>query len=587
MRNGRSTVSQRTDDLESGSSTATLPAFSPPPPPLRRCRRSRRRRRTCDGQRERAAAPRDRHARAWAPPPHRVGHGLPPHGLGCWTSSRAAPRPRTRAAIALGLGEDERDARRAPRRGRRASRRRRAAACTAVGSAERSSDSRTPSSSSSPASARSPPTISSSGLSTLTSVAAALPIARPASAITRRQPRSPSRARRDDRAAVEAVAVAAPQQLGQRVGAGDGLQAAAVAAAADGAVGVDEHVAELAGQALGAAVEAAVEHQPGADARGDHQVDQVLARRARRRTRPRPARRGSRRCRRGSAARGGGASPSAAATPTQPGRIAVEPTTPVGAVDRARQAHARRRSPAPGRRPASVEHLADELGGGVEALVGEVVGVEALLALGEDPRREVRDRHADVVVVEVDADRDARRRRRRRAGSAGARPGRRGRRRARGARRRARRPAARRRGWRRSSATSPVRRAISAREISPSSRSAWITRRRLSRRRVSSDPVRACGHGGYPIRSARRLSILGRTSAVRSAGFVHNGNLIIRQGPGTRRPGRRRRWPPCRASTASPCPTASRSSRGQRDRRDDRSRASGPAPGRSRSGRRR
>src|SRR5215218_3456611 len=31
-RNGRSTVSQRTDDLESGSSTATLPGLSPPPP---------------------------------------------------------------------------------------------------------------------------------------------------------------------------------------------------------------------------------------------------------------------------------------------------------------------------------------------------------------------------------------------------------------------------------------------------------------------------------------------------------------------------------------------------------------------------
>src|SRR5215211_9422573 len=33
FRNGRSTVSQRTDDLESGSRTATLPASSPPPPP--------------------------------------------------------------------------------------------------------------------------------------------------------------------------------------------------------------------------------------------------------------------------------------------------------------------------------------------------------------------------------------------------------------------------------------------------------------------------------------------------------------------------------------------------------------------------
>ena len=57
--------------------------------------------------------------------------------------------------------------------------------------------------------------------------------------------------------------------------------------------------------------------------------------------------------------------------------------------------------------PASVEQLADQLGGGVEALVGDVVGVELELALGQDPRREVRDRDAQVVVVEVDPDRDA------------------------------------------------------------------------------------------------------------------------------------------------------------------------------------
>jgi len=31
---GRSSVSQRTEDFESGSSTATLPALSPPPPEL-------------------------------------------------------------------------------------------------------------------------------------------------------------------------------------------------------------------------------------------------------------------------------------------------------------------------------------------------------------------------------------------------------------------------------------------------------------------------------------------------------------------------------------------------------------------------
>ena len=67
----------------------------------------------------------------------------------------------------------------------------------------------------------------------------------------------------------------AAQQVDQRAGGGDGLQAAAVAAAADDPVGVDEHVAELARQAGAAAVQAAVEDQPGADAGGDLQVDEV------------------------------------------------------------------------------------------------------------------------------------------------------------------------------------------------------------------------------------------------------------------------------------------------------------------------
>src|SRR3954467_7016434 len=34
LRNGRSTVSQRTDDFEPGSRRATLPGLEPPPPPL-------------------------------------------------------------------------------------------------------------------------------------------------------------------------------------------------------------------------------------------------------------------------------------------------------------------------------------------------------------------------------------------------------------------------------------------------------------------------------------------------------------------------------------------------------------------------
>src|SRR5919199_6318430 len=33
LSSGRSSVSQRTDDFESGSSTATLPGLAPPPPP--------------------------------------------------------------------------------------------------------------------------------------------------------------------------------------------------------------------------------------------------------------------------------------------------------------------------------------------------------------------------------------------------------------------------------------------------------------------------------------------------------------------------------------------------------------------------
>ena len=189
FRNGRSTVSQRTDDLESGSSTATLPASSPPPPPPPEPEPESSSPQPATASAQPAATVATNHA------PLRMGFLLL---IGFVSSSLRSPRLHHRAkwVVALGLGEDERDG--AEHLGAVAER----AGddvwppATAVGSADRSSDSRTPSSSSSPASERSPPTISSSGLSTFTSVAAALPIARPASAITRRQPRSPSRARR-------------------------------------------------------------------------------------------------------------------------------------------------------------------------------------------------------------------------------------------------------------------------------------------------------------------------------------------------------------------------------------------------------
>ncbi len=95
-----------------------------------------------------------------------------------------------------------------------------------------------------------------------------------------------------------------PQHVEQRGGGGDGLQAAAVAAAADGAVRAHLHVADLARVAGHATVQAAAEDDPGADPRGDLHVDQMLERRGRCRACARRARRGWRRCRRrpGSAA---------------------------------------------------------------------------------------------------------------------------------------------------------------------------------------------------------------------------------------------------------------------------------------------
>ena len=162
----------------------------------------------------------------------------------------------------------------------------------------------------------------------------------------------------------------------------------------------------------GAAVQAAVEDEPGADARRDHQVDQVARRRGRRRRRPRPARRGSRRCRRCTGTSSRRRSSSAAAMPTQPGRIARRADDAVGLVDRARAGPCRRRSRASRSTPASSSSLVDELGGGVErprARRGRCRARGARSA--RIVRREVGDRDAQVVVAEVDA--DARRRRER------------------------------------------------------------------------------------------------------------------------------------------------------------------------------
>ena len=89
--------------------------------------------------------------------------------------------------------------------------------------------------------------------------------------MTRWQPASPSWASCEQLAHGQR-AVRAAQQLAQR-GAGDeGLEAAAVAAAADRALGIDQDVADLARDAARAAEGAAVDHEAGADARRQAQV---------------------------------------------------------------------------------------------------------------------------------------------------------------------------------------------------------------------------------------------------------------------------------------------------------------------------
>ena len=206
----------------------------------------------------------------------------------------------------------------------------------------------------------------------------------------------------DDAAEREVVAERRAQQVDGGGAGGQGLQAAAVGAAADRAVLVDDRVADLAGGAADADVEPAAEHEARADAGRELEVDHVLdavagapdvlgqraevrvvvdadgqveavAHRARGRD-PDPAGQD-----RGRADRAG-----------------------VG-VDRARQAH-------PDAEDAGAvdarlgERGVDELGGGVEALVGAVVARQLPAHLGEDGMAEVRHSHRHVRLAEVDAD---------------------------------------------------------------------------------------------------------------------------------------------------------------------------------------
>ena len=322
----------------------------------------------------------------------------------------------------------------------------------------------------------------------------------------------------------------AAQQVDERAGGGDGLQAAAVAAAADDAVGVDEHVAELAGQPGAAAVQAAVEDQPGADAGGDLQVDRGRRRRGRRRTRPRRARRGSRRCRPSPGSRAACAArrrrscrSSRAGSRTSrrcrrpgrsgPGRPMPAPIT----VSRAT--------------PASASVSTTSSAAISRPSVRVVVGVQRARALGEDraargrrPRRAGGEWPKSTPTAAPALASNESRIGGRPPWAPYAEPG---------SGRSTTSPSACRSATRLETVErlSPVRRAISAREICPSSRSARITRRRLRRRSDSSEPARPGGMESVSLeREGTGSSTYGRTDPP--SGWM--------RATGTRPPARRR-----------------------------------------------
>ena len=199
----------------------------------------------------------------------------------------------------------------------------------------------------------------------------------------------------------------AAQRGEDRLGAGEGLEAAAVAAAADRAVRGDDRVADLARRAARAAVGAAAHDQARPDAGRELEVGEVpgaaagaphpLAERAEARVvlhLDRVAERLGHRVGR------------AHADPAGEDRRVAELAR--RAVDRARQAHAD-----PGdlgaARAGLVEHLADEPRRERDRLRRRQVGAERLVALREHAVGEVGERDPQVALAEVEPERHARR----------------------------------------------------------------------------------------------------------------------------------------------------------------------------------
>ena len=207
-----------------------------------------------------------------------------------------------RAGEAVGFVHHQRRAPRASRPARRVPRRRSPGSSAALGIALRRASSRSGPSRTSPAALRSPPTITHSGIDDVAEIGdrdARSP--GPASPIRRCAAASPAGRRAPAACGSRPPRAAVAEQRGDRARGGEGLEAAAVAAAAHGPAVGDQGVADLAGGPSDAMLQAPLGDQAGADAGRDLDVGDLgsgpwprptpapQAPRGWRRSRPRPA----------------------------------------------------------------------------------------------------------------------------------------------------------------------------------------------------------------------------------------------------------------------------------------------------------
>ena len=230
------------------------------------------------------------------------------------------------------------------------------------------------------------------------------PTARPASLTTRVAARSPSATSSITPCSVRSLPWVGPEEVDDRLGGGDGFEAAAIPAPADGAVDSHLDVAELAGDARRPVVQTTSQDEAGADAGGHHHVDHVGE----------PAARAEGHLRERAEVRvvvhldldAQTLRELLARVDARPARHDRRGHRSLVPVERPRERHAGAdQAAAVG--PRLGEHLGGEVGRGVERRGGIVVDLERDDAFREHRRGEVGDRHADVPVAEVDAERRA------------------------------------------------------------------------------------------------------------------------------------------------------------------------------------